>query len=360
MSEKSLTLPHRTVLSRRAGRVRRAGLAAAGIVLAAGSLAACGSSETTDDTSEAAAAGAPADLPEGWTYVAGEADFDAEAGEQTLPATLTDGTGTEVTVKDTSKIIAAGDGIAAILGALGLGESIYAAPTGTVSPEAKAAPEHFEFSKETGVEGLLSVDGTLFIGDNTKRHGSVAEGFREAGVDALVIDDQSTLGEKITTVAAAVGLPEEGEKLAAEVADQLAEAEKTTSAASGDTLKIVEVTATGAGGQNSVAGTGTPGTEMIETIGATSVGAEAGLRGYSREMSNEGLLSGAPDVILLTVADLEKWGGEAGLWEAFPTLQQTPAAEEGRIYVMPDAQLKYPSPEIGVGAQALAAELAKD
>lgn len=337
--------------------------AVAGLLLAVSFVAAgCsdGATATDDPTPNAgSAAGAPENLPEGWTYVAGEPDFTVDSAEPTLPATVTDGTGTEVTVDDIDRIIVAGDGIAAILGALGLEEKIYAAPTAAVSPEAVAAPEHFDFSQATGAEGLLSIDGTLFIGDNVKRHETVAQQFRDAGTDALVVNDQQPLGDKIIAVGEAVGLPEQGADLAQQVDAQLAEAKKDATAAGGEPLKIIEVTATGAGGQNSVAGLGTPGTEMIETIGAKSVGAEANLRGYSREMSNEGMLSAAPDVIVLTVADLAKWGGADGMWQAFPTLQQTPAAQENRIYVMPDSQLKYPSPEIGVGAQALAKVLAE-
>lgn len=323
----------------------------AGLLLVAG-LAACGSGDDQASATDGTAGPDGPPLPSGWTYVAGTAEAPLTPGEPELPATVTDGTGTEVTVDDTDRIIVAGDGVAAILGALGLGDQVYAAPSDAVSPEAQAAPEHFDFNKDTGAEGLLAVDGTLFIGDNLLRHGEVAGQFRDAGTDAVVIDDQQPLADKIRAVASYVGLPEAGAELAASVEDQLAVA--ADEMADADEMRIVEVTATGAGGQSSVAGTGTPGTEMIETIGGVSVGAESGLRGYSVEFSNEGLLASAPDVIVLTVADLEKWGGAEAMWEDFPSLRDTPAGQADRVVVMPDAQLKYPSPEIGVGAQALA------
>lgn len=260
----------------------------------------------------------------------------------------------DVEVKDIDRIIVAGDGVASTLGALGLGDKIAAAPEDAVSPEAKDAPEHFEFSKSTGVEGLLAMDGSLFIGDNVKRHGDVAKQFRDAGTDAVVMDDQQSQGDKLKAVAEYVGAKEAGEELAKTVDDQLADAAKTAEETGSKNLSIIEVTATGAGGQNAVAGTGTPGNEMIERLGYTSVGAESKLRGYSREFSNEGIVASAPDVIVMAESDYEKWGGEDGLWKAFPTLDQTPAGQNSVVFVMPDAQLKYSSPEIGVGAQALA------
>lgn len=339
----------------------RTGLSIIGAVCAL-ALAGCGGTGSdTENTSAEANGGSELSvpLPEGWSQIGGESDFSAIEAEPELPAKVTDGTGTEVEVKDVDKIIVAGDGVASTLGALGLADNIAAAPEDAVSPEAKDAPEHFEFSKSTGVEGLLAMDGTLFIGDNTKRHGDVAGQFRDAGTDAVVMDDQQSQGDKLKAVASYVGAEEAGEELAKTVDDQLSDAAKTAEDSGTTDLSIIEVTASGAGGQNAVAGTGTPGNEMIETLGYTSVGAESKLRGYSREFSNEGIVASAPDVIVMAESDYEKWGGEDGLWKAFPTLQQTPAGQNSAIFVMPDAQLKYSSPEIGVGAQALAEAVAK-
>ncbi|MGO2037106.1 MAG: heme/hemin ABC transporter substrate-binding protein [Brevibacterium sp.] len=339
----------------------RTGLSIIGAVCAL-ALAGCGGTGSdTENTSAEANGGSELSvpLPEGWSQIGGESDFSAIEAEPELPAKVSDGTGTEVEVKDVDKIIVAGDGVASTLGALGLADNIAAAPEDAVSPEAKDAPEHFEFGKSTGVEGLLAMDGTLFIGDNTKRHGDVAGQFRDAGTDAVVMDDQQSQGDKLKAVASYVGAEEAGEELAKTVDDQLSGAAKTAEDSGQTDLSIIEVTASGAGGQNAVAGTGTPGNEMIETLGYTSVGAESKLRGYSREFSNEGIVASAPDVIVMAESDYEKWGGEDGLWKAFPTLQQTPAGQNSAIFVMPDAQLKYSSPEIGVGAQALAEAVAK-
>lgn len=252
-------------------------------------------------------------LPEGWSQIGGQSDFSAIEAEPELPAKVTDGTGTEVEVKDIDKIIVAGDGVASTLGALGLADKSTAAPTDAVSPEAKDAPELFEFSKSTGVDGLLAMDGTLFIGDSIKRHGDVAGQFRDAGTDAVVMDDQQSQGDKLKAVPSYVGAEEAGEELAKTVDDQLADAAKTAEDSGTTDLSIIEVTASGAGNQNTVAGTGTSGNEMIETLGYTSVGAESKLRGYSREFCNEGIVASAPDVIVMAESGYEKWGGEDGL-----------------------------------------------
>lgn len=342
----------------------------AALGIAAFALTACGDGGTEEaEGAEAEHAGSEAassesgeaelDLPEGWQHVVGEFEADAIEAEPDLPVTVTDGAGEEVEIQDIERIISAGDGVSSTLGALGLEENIYAAPHDSTSPEGLGAQEHFEFNQNTGTEGLLAMDGTVFIGDNVARHGDVAAQFRDAGVDAAVLDDQATQAEKLQAVAEFVGDPEAGEELASLMEEDMSEAQDIVAEQDLSDIRVIQVTATGAGGQNSVAGTGVPGTEMVEELGMVSVGVESGMRGFSREFSNEGILSSDPDVIVIAESDLESWGGEEGLWEAFPTLQQTPAGEQGNIIVMPDAQLRYSSPELGAGAKALAEAVAE-
>ncbi|WP_129360600.1 heme/hemin ABC transporter substrate-binding protein [Rothia uropygioeca] len=349
--------------SRRARACLRATRAFAALSIGALVLAGCGDAASTasegdqaSSSSESSSSGNGQDLklPAGWKHAVGTTNFEDIKADPQLPTTVKDGTGTEVTVKDASKIISAGDGISSTLAALGLQDKIYAAPSNSTSPAGKDAPEHFEFSKQTGTEGLLALDGTLFIGDNTKRHGEVAQQFRDAGTDAVVVDDQTTQADKLQAVADYVGAHDAGVQLVDSLNADMDKAKKKVKDSNLQDHSVIQVTSNGAGGQNSVAGTGTPGTEMIESLGMKSVGAESGLRGLSREFSNEGILASDPDVIVLAESDYEAWGREDGLWEAFPTLKETKAGKEGRIVVMPDAQVRYSSPELGAGAEALA------
>lgn len=354
-----------------AGSARFRGLRSSGIAaaLSIGALVmtGCGSSETASTSSsgtESASASAQQSedlkLPAGWKHAVGTTDFQGVHAEPKLPTTVTDGTGTSVTVKDDSKIISAGDGISSTLDALGLKDKIYAASKDSTSPAGKEAPEHFEYTKQTGTEGLLALDGTLFIGDNTKRHAAVAQQFRDAGTPAVVVDDQATQSEKLQAVADYVGAHDAGVKLVDSMESDMKKAKDTVKDHGLEGHSVIQITATGAGGANSVAGTGTPGTEMIEGLGMTSVGAESGLRGLSREFSNEGILASDPDVIVMAESDYQKWGGEEGVWKAFPTLKETKAGKSGKVIVMPDAQIRYSSPEIGAGAQALAQAISEN
>ena len=119
---------------------------------------------------------------------------------------------------------------------------------------------------------------------------------------------------------------------------------------------MIHVSATGGGGSPAVAGADTAAAGMIRLAGGINVGDEAKVSNYS-QLSNEGIVAVEPEVILVSEDDLRVFGGEAGLWKAYPSLQQTPAGFANRVWVMPDTQLKVSSIGGGAGAVALAQAL---
>lgn len=334
---------------------------AMGLVLSMTLLSGCSSSDTSPGDDSANTSPTPTSthmaLPEGWSWVEGT-DIPSVTADPQLPTTVTDGTGTSVTVTDVSKVIVGGEDIADIMAAMGLADNVYAAPTNSVAEAATSAPVQYEYSQKTGTEGLLSVDGSLFIGNQLQRHSGVAGQFRDAGVPAVVVDNKLSVPDKIRAVGSYIGDAEAGEQLADAVQTQLDEANASAADSSAQSLRVLVVTATGAGGQNSVVGSGTAAADIVSAVGAIDVGVEMGLTGYSVEYSDEGLLQAAPDVIVMGDGDLEAWGGLEGFEAAFPTLATTPAGQSNRYIVMPSEQIKVSGAGTGAGAQALAEALA--
>ncbi|KAF1017150.1 MAG: Hemin-binding periplasmic protein HmuT [Stenotrophomonas maltophilia] len=303
-----------------------------------------------------AAAAAASDLPAGWQHVAGSNVPALQDQHAVLPATVTSDDGAKVTVADTSRIIAGGDDVIAVIEALGLGRQVYAAPTNTATAAGRAAPHQFLFNRTTGVEGVVSLKGTLFLGNSLRRHTVLAQKLREVGEAAVVIDDLQPAPDKVRKVAAALGLAGAGDALASQVQKQLDEA-KAVGATLGHTPHVIHVSATGGGGAPTVAGKDSASAALIALAGGVNIGSEAGVSNYS-QLSNEGVLAAAPEVILVTEHDLELFGGAEGLWKSYPSLKQTPAGQANRVWVMPDVQLKYTSVGSGAGALALAKALA--
>jgi iron complex transport system substrate-binding protein len=334
------------------------------LVLAlAAALTACGGkpAETAapaaaPQVADAANAFSPSALPDGWQHLAGT-DVPSSANlTPVLPVTVTSDDGEQVTVKDASRIVAGGDDVIAVIEALGMGAQVYAAPLRSATEAGRNAPKQFLFNRTTGVEGVLSLEGTLFLGNSLRRHTELAKKLRGAGEAAVVIDDLQPAPDKVRKVAAALGVAAAGDALAAQVQAQLDEAARIA-AASKVHPRVIHLSATGAGGAPTVAGADSASGTLIALAGGVNIGTEAGVANYSA-LSNEGVVAAAPEVILVTENDLQLFGGEAGLWKAYPTLKQTPAGAANRVWVMPDVQLKAASVGSGSGALALAKALA--
>ncbi len=301
-------------------------------------------------------AGAAA-LPQGWRHVAGQDVPRVDAAMPRLPAQVRSDDGAQVEVTDIARIVAGGDDVIAVLEALGLAGNVYAAPERSATAAGKAAQKHFLFNRTTGVEGVLSLDGSLFLGNSLRRHAVLAERLRATGHAAVVIDDLQPSPDKVRKVAEAVGLPQQGQALAAKVQAQL---DQAAAIAGGSTHRprVIALSASGAGGLPTVAGADSAANQLIRIAGGINIGEEAGVANYS-QLSNEGVVAAAPEVILVTENDLRLFGGEAGLWKAYPTLQHTPAGAANRVWVMPDVELKSTSVGSGAGALALAQALAE-
>ena len=291
-------------------------------------------------------------LPEGWQHVGGEQLPSVPAGTPRLPVSVRSDDGVEVQVDDPGRIIAGGDDIIAVIEALGQGSAVFAAPTNTVTAAGRAAPHQFLFNRTTGVEGVLSLGGSLFLGNSLRRHRDLSDKLRTVGQDAVIIDDLQPAPDKIRKVSAALGLADAGALLADAVQAQL-DAAAAIAARGARRPRVIHISATGAGGSPTVAGEDSASGQLIALAGGVNIGTEAGVANFSA-LSNEGVVAAAPDIILVTEHDLQVFGGADGIWKAYPTLKQTPAGQANRVWVMPDMQLKYASVGSGAGALALA------
>lgn len=296
-------------------------------------------------------------LPAGWTWIEGEDVPKVPRSKQDLPAKVRSDDGVEVVVEDTSRTIAGNDDIIMVMESLGLADQVFAAPTSARTEVGKKAKHHFLFNRTTGIEGILSLDGTLFVGNSLRRHGKLTGPLRDAGQAIVIVDELQPAPEKVRKIAAIFGHADEGEQLAEIIQRQLDEAKQIASK-NARKPRVIHVSATGGGGSPTVAGVDTAAAELIRLAGGINIGDEANVSNYS-QLSNEGIVAADPEVILVTEQDLQDFGGEEGLWKAYPSLKLTPAGIANRVWVMPDLQLKVTSIACGAGAKKLAEEMAK-
>ena len=310
----------------------------------------------------------PLDEPRAWegeqTAVAAATPVDpvADDPQPALPVTLTDAQGTEVTVTDTSRVLALDlyGSTSRILFELGLGGSVVGRDSSSDFPEIADLPVVTTSGHDLSGEAILELAPTLIITDTTLGPWDTVLQMRDAGIPVVVVDSHrelGTVGDLIAAVAAAVGLPDEGAALAArteaEIDDVRAQVERLAPADPADRLRVAFLYLRGQAGVYYLFGEGSGADSLIEALGAVDVAGEIGWQGM-RPVTDEGLVAAAPDLVLVMTKGLESVGGVDGLLEQLPAVAQTPAGEHRRIVDMADTQVLSFGPTSAQTLDALA------
>jgi iron complex transport system substrate-binding protein len=282
-----------------------------------------------------------------------------------LPVTVTDNQGTEVTVTDTSRILALDmyGSLSATVFALGLGGNVVGRDTSTGFPEAADLPLVTQNGHELNGEAILELAPTVIITDSSIGPWDVVLQMRDSGIPVVVVTPQRSLeniGTVVDGVAAALGVTEQGEllnqRIAADLADTEATIQSIVPADPADRVRIMFLYVRGNAGIYYIFGTGSGTDSLITSLGGVDVATEIGWQGM-RPMTAEALVDASPDVILMMTKGLESVGGVDGLLERIPAVAQTPAGQNRRIIDMSDYQVLSFGPESPNVLKALAEAL---
>jgi iron complex transport system substrate-binding protein len=268
----------------------------------------------------------------------------ADAPQPRLPATVTDAQGDEVVVKDVSRILALdiyGTLIHTVF-ELGLGDNVVGRDVSAQFPEAADLPLVTQNGHELNAESILALDPTVVLTDSSLGPYDVLLQLEDAGIPVVFTDSHRSVGNIASLtqeVADALGLPEEGEQLGAELereaqdtADAIAEVAPRDVTGK---LRTVFLYVRGQAGVYYMFGEGSGADELITSAGGYDVAEEIGWDGM-KPVTDEALIEAAPDVLLMMNKGLESVGGVEGLLERFPALANTPAGEHERVIAMND------------------------
>ena len=223
--------------------------------------------------------------------------------KQELPTTVTshDKSGDrEIVVDDASRVLGldlAGS-IAATIQGLGFGGSLVGRDVSTTFP---GKCEHLPLVTTGGhtinAEAVLALRPSLVITDGTIGPRDVLEQLREAGVDVVFVDsDPSFAGaeELAHQVAAALGAPEGGDRLAAgirdSVASKIAEIAQIAPADAADRVRVMFLYLRGGAGVYYLFGEESGADELIAGLSAVDVAGEIGWVGM-KPMTDEALVA---------------------------------------------------------------------
>jgi iron complex transport system substrate-binding protein len=274
----------------------------------------------------------------------------AENPEQSLPATVTshDLAGdTEVTVTSTDRILGLdiSGSIAATIFGLGLGDNVVGRDISTTFPEAADLPLITSGGHAVSSEAVLALRPTVLITDGTIGPTDVVLQLREAGIAVVFVDTDPSLdgaSELARQVSAALGASPTGELLAAslqqKVAEKIAEIAGIAPSDPADRLRILFLYLRGGAGIYYLFGEESGADELITALGGIDVAGEIGWTGM-KPMTDEALVAGNPDLILVMTDGIESAGGVDGLLETKPAIALTLAGQHRRFVDMADGEI---------------------
>jgi iron complex transport system substrate-binding protein len=273
-----------------------------------------------------------------------------------LPATVTDVNGNSVTVTDVSRIVPLSGDVAEIVWTLGLGANIVGVDVSAVYPPELQKLPQIGFERQLSAEGILSLNPTVVIGKEQAGPKAALDQVRAAGVPVVIVAEPQTIEapvSKIRDVAAALGLPEAGEALAAKTELEIAEAREFAATATSKP-KVLFLYVRG-GGTQLIGGAGSVADAIIDAAGGIDAGVAAGIQGFL-PITAEAVVAAQPDVIIVPQSGVDSIGGIDALLQ-IPGVAETPAAKNGRILVYDDLLLLGMTPRTGAMVRQLALDL---
>ncbi|MBF6195857.1 ABC transporter substrate-binding protein [Nocardia sp. CDC186] len=274
-----------------------------------------------------------------------------------LPVTVRSFDGAQVTVTDASRIIAVDryGTLAQIVYALGLGPKLVGRSTSASFPAVRDVPNVAGGNGSLNVESVLAMRPSVFLTDTTSAAPAVREQLRAAGVTVVYFDPERTMDgvvPQIEAVAAALGVPQQGQALAQRTRDEIAAASAAVPAADPPlTIAFLYLRSTAI---TMLAGPGSGADALIAALHARDAGAVAGVKEPFTAITSEAMIGAAPDVLLVMSDGLKSVGGVEGL-QKVPGIAQTPAGRDRRVVDMSDAVLLSFGPNTGRVIAALSA-----
>lgn len=272
-------------------------------------------------------------------------DREQNQSQPLLPVTITDHSGREVTVASVDRIIPLEGSVAEIVFALGLGQNVVATDLSATFPvEADQLPE-IGYQRALAAEPIATFSPTVLLATDVAGPEETLNDLRALGYPVVIVPNESTPdgpAGKVRAIANALGVPERGQKLAAEIESAIAA--NSAKMAGAQRPKVLAMYVRGTSAQL-VLGQASSTHWLIEAAGGTDLADELGVT-ESAPISAEAVLGAEPDVLLIPAAGLASVGGIDGLLE-IGGLSQTPAGRNRRVISFDDQLLLGNGPRVG-------------
>jgi len=273
------------------------------------------------------------------------------------PTVVVDGRGVEVVVESAERIIPLDGDLAEIVFALGLGDQVVATDLSATFPPAADAKPEIGYQRALAAEPILEYEPTVLLATDIAGPPETLADLERLGIPLVMVPTPSNSdgpGTKIRAVAAALGVEDVGDALAAQVDADIDSVIASVPARDTPPPLVAPLYLRGKSIQL-VLGTQMSISWMLEVLAVDNVANLLGVA-ETEPINIEALIELQPDVIITTQSGLASVGGIDGLLE-IPGFVETPAGEQRRILAFEDQYLLGNGPRTADLLAELAAKL---
>jgi len=240
---------------------------------------------------------------------------------------------------EASRVVSLGGTVTEIVYALGEGHRIVANDASSLYPEEATRLPRVGYYRELSLEGILSFHPDLVIASENAGPPDVLKRLRDMKVSTVTVVDApgiDSLLARVTAISRVLGVEEKGVALRKRIQDSL-------NAVHGEPLvEQRALVVLHRGGPLMAAGTHTSADSLLQLSGLRN--AADAFRGY-KSLSEEALVTLAPELIILTTSSLESAGGLSEFLQR-PGVASTPAGRAGRVVAVDDLLLLGMGPRV--------------
>lgn len=259
---------------------------------------------------------------------------------QTLPTTVTDFENNQVTISDTSRILALDiyGTLSRTIIALGYGDNLVGRTVSDTEEQLADLPVVTEQGHSLNAEAIINLKPTVVIADRSVGPEEAFNQIKQSGIPLVFVNSQrglDTNSDLIKSVANALGVSEAGDALAQRTeAEIVAAKEQIALWTPDDPMEVAFLYVRGTASIFFILGPEDGATELIEAVGATDLAAANGIESVA-PANAESLATVNPEVIFVMKEGLDSTGGLEGLF-ARAGVAQTRAGATQRVVSIPD------------------------
>ncbi|WP_241646170.1 heme/hemin ABC transporter substrate-binding protein [Rosenbergiella metrosideri] len=234
-----------------------------------------------------------------------------------------------IPVKAAQRLVSIGGDVTEIIYALGSGDQLVGRDTTSQRPEASLKLPDIGYMRQLNSEGILALKPTLVLTSAQAQPSQVFQQIEKVGVKVVTVPATPQLSEiavKINTLAQALGKTTQAQPILQRLDQQLSALKQVPAGASHKALYIMA----NHGMQSLIAGKETAADVALRSAGLTNV---MGQVPHYQQMSQEGVIAAAPEVVIIDQRSLLQMGGTSQLWK-LPGLALTPAGKARRVVVI--------------------------